>query len=347
MALTPEEQALVEQMGGAMQKEPAPIVNSTDAPADDNANANDGTDDNAVADLVATSSSSNSESVDEPDAPNADADNNGEPDEAGDTPPGTDTGADDADATDDDAEIPDAIRLGDREIPAAEVEEALALKAWGDGLDANSVEAIGALLSGDYILVPRAEYEASQSASTQQSQSNQPADTDDDTDDYLDPRAAAEIAALKQQVGSLTQTYQQTAADDMRLQINAAKESYAEKMNLNPTELAELESRLVGMRVLPALAQNAPNYQAAVEQGLDLAYWNTESFRERELDTRLTDTREEQKVTQTRKRKASALSGSGGSVSRSEKQPAATPATRLEQMAADIRTHMSGGQAER
>lgn len=100
--------------------------------------------------------------------------------------------------------------------------------------------------------------------------------------------------------------------------VNRAVASYKTQHSLSDTEIGELREIASRLEVLPSLMKGvdpitgAPvpvDALTAVERALDIAYWNTPKFRDREFQTKVVERAKDTK----RKQKAGSLSGSSGS----------------------------------
>lgn len=258
-----------------------------------------------------------------------------------------------------------------QEYDPTAIERAVQLDRWAQNLPDWAGQAIDALFSGQYQLVPVGQAPP-QAAPVQESsvtgvpgqgsgavndpnQPNQIELTEDDLAD-LPPAIAATIRSLNDRVAELGK-YQESQAQAQQRQANEAIQAgllegqarFQTQYELNDQEIAALQAEVIRAQVLPVTAQQYPGQPAmAMEKAMETYYWSTPQWRDRELgriarngnqDPNVTDiTRSKQKA-----RKASALGGSGGNGA-SREQPA-TPATkegRKAAMIAEVRDEMFG-----
>lgn len=146
---------------------------------------------------------------------------------------------------------------------------------------------------------------------------------------FLLGRLAEADQRYEQVVGrldSIEPQLQQQTANNAQAIVHRAARSFQSDRGLTDEQMAKVQEHAASMQVLPALMSpvdpvtNLPRQVdplAAVEQALDMAYWQVPEFREAEIQRQLTQKKEDD----TRKAKLGALSGNSGSVPRTKPEP--------------------------
>lgn len=249
-----------------------------------------------------------------------------------------------------------------QEYDPAAVERAVQLDRWAQKLPDWAGQAIDALFSGDYQLVPvgqpaPAPAPAQSPPSEQEQVASQVELTEDDLAD-LPPAVAATLRTLNDRVADLSK-YQETQAQAQQRQANEAIQAglqegvirFQTTYELTDQEIAQLQAQVIQAQVIPVTAQQYPGQPAmAAEKAFENIYWSTPQWRDRELARIANNGNKDPNVTsiedsKRKARKASALGGSGGNGA-SREQPA-TPTTkegRRSAMIAEVREEMFGGQ---
>lgn len=234
------------------------------------------------------------------------------------------------------------------EYQASDVDVALETAQWLSQRGPEFIDAIGLLASGEYVLTPRDQGQAPPSSAPA------PAREEIPEEDIIDPAAHKRIAELEQDYARLREQenqrvqYEAQQTLQQRLAVaNVGKERWVDAhSSLKQDEIDNLERDLANLGILPGLIQaKGGDIASAMEAGLEQVYWSTPKYRELELNKKLESERADAQETTKRRRKASSLSGSGGSTSRTP-PVANTKESRLEAMAAELGAHMNnGGQA--
>lgn len=246
----------------------------------------------------------------------------------------------------------ESFNLLDRTLSRSDAEEALRVMDWSRGLQPDHVQAIDAVLSGEYVLVSRAEYEASNRAApaaTGAAAGMAPSPTFDDDDD-LDPAIRARFDHLNQTIEGLTSQQQQVLQRQQQenhaqviARVTEGANRFATAHALTADESRSLQERVVSMQILPGYAATYNNDAAmAMEKAMEAVYWTDDTFRQREVDKRLAAEAKSKTDTQVRTRKAGSLTGGGGSVPRVEAAP--TKEDMRGGMVKEIADAMNGGQ---
>lgn len=223
-------------------------------------------------------------------------------------------------------------------LSEAQAKEALALLAWRNGLSDEQIELIDGVINGQLTVNPTG-------APVAQAQPEE---------EYLDERAAKDIAALQQEIESLkaqTQQAQSLTLEQQRTQLQAvldqSREAFRESHELTTEEATDLENKLVAANILPGISAQVrtelggDNPSAAYQRGLEMIYRYDTKYQERELERALVKERQEQAQTKEKKLKAASLSNKGGSVSR-EPSTSSTPQDTLSLMADALKGAISG-----
>lgn len=250
-----------------------------------------------------------------------------------------------------------AFTLSGRDYSNEQVAQALPLYDWFARLDPGQVQAIDALLSGTYRLVPASEAAQPQpSSATSGTPASSPSPPPaEDEGEWLDTKAQREITALRQQMAEMQQVFtqnlqpvvqtQQQADYDARLgAINQSHAEFQQRYQLPDEAMDALEVTIAESQVLPGLAHRHGGIKAGMDAALDMAFWSTPVYRDRYLASRQASKEAEQVQEDTaavRKQHLTALSGSGGSAPRREPVPA-TAEDRHAAMVAEIASAMNG-----
>jgi hypothetical protein len=252
-----------------------------------------------------------------------------------------------------------AFTLSGRDYTNEEVAQALPLYDWFARLQPAQVQAIDAMLSGQYRLVPATEPVATPiappSGSGAPATSPSSAPPAEDEGEWLDTRAQREIVALRQQISDLQQTFTQNLQPvvetqqqaDFNIRLAAINQSHAEfqrKFDLPDEAMEALETTIAESQVLPGLAHKHGNLKAGMDAALEMAFWSTPVYRDRYLASREASQEAEQAQTDAatvRKQHLTALSGSGGSAPRREPVPSNSE-DRHAAMVAEIAQAMNG-----
>lgn len=255
---------------------------------------------------------------------------------------------------------PESYTIGDRTLTADQAREALHVYDWAQGLTPDHVAVIDAVFSGDYVVVPRDQAPPPSQPGTSPvppSGASGGGGGDEIDLDALDPDTRAYIerqrAQIEQYVQQATQPLIQANAQQHQQQVIAqldqGAQTFMQRMNLTEQDIGTLQQRVAETGILPGIAsRHRNNLSAAMEEALEAAYWTTPQYRDRAIaaqtEAQLAADRQRATEDAKRQRKASSLTGSAGSVPRT--QPPATKQDRDKAMVGDIAAAMSGGQAD-
>lgn len=174
-------------------------------------------------------------------------------------------------------------------------------------------------------------------------------DDDDNTDPYIQQQIQQALAPIQQQLGQVSQFVETEAQRQARMErervaadIEKGTSSFKDQYGLSDEDMADLEQRVVRSQTFPGL-YNAfqGDGEQAMTAALEQVLWSTPTYRDRMIEAQVQSVQDQAQVDATRKRKASALSGGGGSVSR-DTPPPATQQGRQAAMAAELAEHMNG-----
>ncbi len=238
-----------------------------------------------------------------------------------------------------------AFTLNGQDFSPQDLETAIGVAGWFNRLNPAQVQSIDALLSGQYVLTP-----------TTQASASPPPETVapvDDGEDWLDPRAAQEIARLRTELdgikSSLTpvvESQQQTQRQQIEAAIGSASTAYATERELTDQDMAKLQAAVSQSGIYPTFYQRTGGDAAlAMRQALDTVFYTTPEFRDREVkaqvDAQLQQLSQTQRDEQKKQQQLSALSSTGGTVPRREPRPS-TPQDKHRAMVDELNRHMNG-----
>lgn len=267
----------------------------------------------------------------------------------------------------DEGEAPDAgpgqpasvFTLSGTDYTADQLAQAIQVRDYFAQLPPNYIQAIDALVSGQYHLVPNNQQVA---ASPQQQQPPSSATTPpqvppedpysggawDQTPDPQFLQLKSEVEELKAVINNtLPNVVQRQHNDDYnaRLQeITSASDSFQKQYDLNEDQMRALEANIVQAQILPALQNRYQSLQGGMNAALEQMFWSTPDLRDPYLQRVQASRQAETTAQETdnlRKQQLTALSASGGSAPRREPVPS-TPEDRWAAVAAEIADSMNG-----
>jgi len=250
-----------------------------------------------------------------------------------------------------------AFTLSGVDYSADQLAQMVPVYQYFANLTPQQVQGIDALMSGQYTLTPlQPPVAQSQPAAGAPPAPSPPTSSPqaEGEGDWLDPRAQREIAALRQQINDLSESFkanltpvvqsQQQADYQNRLAaINRAHVDFQTKYGLDDAAMNALESSIAQGQILPGLAQRHGNLEAGMNAALEMMFWTTPAYRDRYEQQRITSQQAEhatEDAATLRKQQLTALSGSGGSAPRREPVPS-TPEDRHAAMTQEIAAAMS------
>lgn len=252
---------------------------------------------------------------------------------------------------------PEIYRVGDREIPADEMQRAVQVFDWARSLTPAQSDAIDALFSGQYQLVPVGGDVSSpagapsggdpNSAGSPPSPSQSPSSTTDEEWDDLPESFRTRFQEMQQRVDALSQGDMQARQAQVVDQLSAGSNTFRDRHGISEEQVGEIQSQLARLGTMPGFVQAAGgDYSRAMEMALESVYWTDDRYRSAEIERRAAEQVEAERVRARgdadRKRKAGSLSGSSGSVSRDAKPPQ-TPADRRAAMTREVAEVMNRG----
>lgn len=249
-------------------------------------------------------------------------------------------------------EVPDAptsvelppgfVMVGGNPVSEAQVVQGLGIMQYMAQLTPEQVHAIDAFISTGQFPAPQ--------ASTPQSAV--PASADEE---WIDPRAAAEIAQLRAELSSVRNTStaaqqaimaQQRAAQEQ--EVARARTEFASEWGFDPTDVAVLEQIAAQGQYLGAIARQNPNASLAdnVKQAYLLAANMTPTYRDR-LDNARVQSRvasEQAQITSIsdKRKRAGVAAATSGSVGREAIPQALSPEQKREAAVNDISNMLNG-----
>jgi len=251
-----------------------------------------------------------------------------------------------------------AFTLSGVDYSADQLAQMVPVYQYFNNLSPQQVQAIDALLSGQYTLQPlqppvQPRPDAGAPPAPSPATSSQP--PPEGEGDWLDPRAQTEIRALRAEIGQLRDTFtqsmtpvvqnQQQADYNARLgQIQAAHTDFQTKYGLEDSAMEALETSIAQAAILPGLSQREGGIRQGMNAALEMMFWTTPAYRDRYEQQRVSSQQAEQATEDTaalRKQQLTALSGSGGSAPRREPVPS-TPEDRHAAMTQEIAAAMNG-----
>jgi hypothetical protein len=231
------------------------------------------------------------------------------------------------------------LTVGDRTLTSEQAEQALAVYDWASQLTPQHMQAINALLSGQYRLEP-VDAPAAQAA--------QPEPQVEDDLDELEPAVAQRIRDLEARLEAVTATQDNGEQERITAALQHGAQQFAAEYKLEPAEMERLEQAIVQYQSLTGHIRYTGDYAAGMRSALEQAYWADPELRSRALNAQIVEQAakdaETRQQTSAKKRKAGSLSGSGGSVPRTAPVPS-TPQDKRAAMVAEIASVTGSGQA--
>jgi hypothetical protein len=249
-----------------------------------------------------------------------------------------------------------AFTLSGVDYSNEQISQAIQVHDWFARLNPNQVQAIDALMSGQYRLEPvQAVPQTPAAAGTPATSPSTPAPAAEDEGEWLDPRAQHAINALRSQIDELKQNVNQSLTPVVQTQqqadynarltaINTAHSSFQSKYGLADDAMQALEAAIAEAQILPGLTNRTGSLEAGMNTALEMMFWTTPTYRDPYVRSRNTSEQVEQAEEQAanvRKQHLTALSGSGGSVPRREPVPS-NPEDRHAAMVSEIAAAMNG-----
>ena len=214
-----------------------------------------------------------------------------------------------------------------------EADEIFNVYRWAQSLTPGQVQAIDAALTGQFVTANEPEPEPSPEVSSE-------------SDEYLDPKAETEIAALNQRIAELDEKQQTQAMQAQEAQIAEAEAGitlgetqFRDKWGLSVEETSQLEEQVVRMGIFPQMVQQADSYAEATENAFEIAFWNHPELRQRATQFFAAEQSDVAREKEARKTRAGAVSASGGTMPRTEPEPS-TYDQRQKAMISELKQHM-------
>lgn len=234
------------------------------------------------------------------------------------------------------------VLIGERPIPESDLTNLLQVYDWSRSLPPESAQAINDLLSGQFVLVPRSQYDpaSGRGAPPTPAYSGSGVEPSSATppQEYLDPQLAAQVEQLRQQQAQLVQQQQQFVAQQqaqqrqaLEAQVEAGKVTFQTAMSLSAPEVHYLTDKATRMQLLPSLIrEHGGDVSKGMHAALEAAYWADPEFRGRhttqEIDDQVDQTMLANQALNEKKQRAASLAGTSNPVVRTP--PTAAPLTK-------------------
>lgn len=220
-----------------------------------------------------------------------------------------------------------------------EIDGYLQLAEWAAGLTPEQQQAINNAL-------------VNPQAYTQPVGTQQPTPQPDEDPEYValveefgaDHPLIKRLQRLEQNTQQFAQTQAQITQQEILHKINAGTEVFKAKYELTDDEVYQLQGAVARSGLFPGFVSSLGDHSLAIQQAMDYQYHITPEFRQREIDKQLEATRAQQQAADTRKRKASSVSGTGGNGADRTTPPPKTTEDRWAAVAAGIAEAQNNGQ---
>lgn len=212
------------------------------------------------------------------------------------------------------------ITIGDRTFTPEEFVAFQQSYAFTNSLTQEHREAINNLFSGQYYLVPV----SGEPVGGTQAPAPTSTTVEDPDDEYLDPRAAQDIAALREEMESLRAAQATQSQRETEAVINETSEAYFADWDQTDTERVQQAAFESGL--LPVFYQrNGGDAGRATRALYDHISASDPILQAKIIDQKVAERFEAERAasesTKVKKRKAGSLGGQGGAVSRQVRQP--------------------------
>lgn len=220
-----------------------------------------------------------------------------------------------------------------REPTGAEMQGLIALADWASGLTPEQQQAIDRALFGG--------------GQEQEPPPPQPDPIREQIEELEDPVLKAiyeRQQATEAQLQAIAQANAREAETRVVLGLETGANRFKEQYQVSDSELAGLQSAFAQARLLPGFVNAYQDPAEAMFRGLDYLYWNTPTFRDREIQRQIEARQAQEQNHQQRKAKASSVTGTGGNgASRTQAAPT-TPDGHLAALTQGLREAMNNGQ---
>lgn len=164
-------------------------------------------------------------------------------------------------------------------------------------------------------------------------------------EEYGEDHPLVKYAKLQQQNSQQVAQFniqQQQAVNSQKIQ--SGSKLFQQKYELTDEELQSLSGAVLRAGTFPAFVQTFNDPEVAIQQAMDHAYWSNPAFRQREIQKEQDALKAKTQTDDTRKRKASSVTGTGGNGAPRTSTPPKTPEDRWAAVAAGIAEAQSNGQ---
>lgn len=227
--------------------------------------------------------------------------------------------------------------------PTAQAElppEVKSLVEWQQSLTPDQINAINLLMSGKFQLVPVQQTPTTPEPQVQATQIQE--------DEFIDPAAAKHIQRLESELAEFRQSQQAQVEQERQRQVAAlqsqmdqGQSAFKESKQLSEEDMSYLIDRVGESGIFPGVFASVQretgmaNGALAIQRSLEMIYRADDKYQQRELQSQLDQERSETVQRKQKKKKSSALSAKGGSVSR-EPAPPSNTQERHDAMVAEI-----------
>lgn len=235
-----------------------------------------------------------------------------------------------------------------RQPEPGELEGYIALAEWAAGLTPQQQQAINKAYEDPYGVLGM--------QNTNPQGNTQPVETPATPDPLIEEfgedhpliQRIRQLEANQQQTSQLTQQQLAEAQRQETLKgIATGSTVFKNRYVLEDADLESLQGAVANSRIFPAfVASHNGDVAKAMEAALDYTYWSNPTYRQREIEKQQAAEAEKKRAEDTRKRKASSVSGTGGNGANRAAPPPKTPEDRWGMVATELREAMGNGQKE-
>lgn len=215
-----------------------------------------------------------------------------------------------------------SMSLPEDQIQSVE-EHIVELLEWERALPAGAGELFDAVLSDQYVLVPKAQWEQTPMSPQSRTAAAPPPPASPDAaetqGDYLDEALAERVEQLDTRLNELGQKQQMTATEyeqnrwrqQFQTGLNEGMVEFAAAHDLSETDVKQIATAVGKQGIYPAFYQAANNdAKQATMQAFEAYYWTQPAYRKAELAKEAEAERQRQQETRAKKRAAASLSSS-------------------------------------
>lgn len=231
-----------------------------------------------------------------------------------------------------------------RKPTAAEINGLISLANWASSLTPEQQAAI------DRALANPQGYQQPITPQPQPTPTPTPPVPDPILEEYGDDPQFAYLTTRMQAIQDSLDRLASSNVETQQAQLIRGLETGAQRFltdrQVSEPELQALQGALSRSGLLPGFMQASGDASEAMYKGLDYLYWQTPSFRERELQRSIEARQAAEQEHSTRRRKASSVTGTGGNGASRTDAPPATPDQHWGAVVQGIREAMTNGQGQ-